>query len=380
MLMSNRRSGDSLTKPVFFEIMIPMNIGIDVRELTGNITGIGRMLFNFLECISLLDTGDTFVLFGNKQTYLDYDFLKNKKFKKIIIPQALALWWDQFQLKNALMQAGCNVFFSPYYKMPLFLKIPSVISMFDITYLILKPYSRKFAYNFYLRNYISIAAKKAKRVLTSCENSKRDIIRELGIPSEMTVTVPLSVGKKFKPADSADIQNIRSKYNLQGKFLLYLGNFSPHKNLSRLMDAYKCLPDTIKKEYSLVFAGGSGQKNTDDKISFLGCIPEQNLPALYSSAELFVFPSLYEGFGIPPLEAMACGCPVISSRTSSMPEILGDACIYFDPYNTQDITDKLQQVLTDAVLRQTMRQKGFERARQYTSERMTQKILGLLQN
>ncbi|MFH2070923.1 MAG: glycosyltransferase family 1 protein [Elusimicrobiota bacterium] len=365
--------------------MIAMNVGIDARELTGNMTGIGRMLFNLLTGISLSPSGsgNTFVLFGNNHTCFEYNFLNNKSFKKIIIPEKCTLWWDQVKLKNAMSRSGCDVFFSPYYKMPLFLKIPAVISMFDTTYLITQPYSGKYLYNIYLKNFISTAGKKAKKVLTCSENSKKDLISKLKLSPEKIEVAYLSVNKNIKPASPDEIEKIRSKYKLQGKFILYLGNFSPHKNLSRLADAYKHLPDNIKDEYSLVLAGGNGTTTAGTvagagKIVFPGYVQEEDVPSLYSAADLFVFPSLYEGFGLPPLEAMACGCPVVSSNTSSMPEILGDACMYFDPYNTQDIRDRLQQILADNGLRQTVRRKGIERAGLYTPERMTQKILGVL--
>ena len=182
---------------------------------------------------------------------------------------------------------------------------------------------------------------------------------------------------------------VKKKYGIDNKYILYVGNLKPHKNVKRLVDAYNLLPETIKQEYNLVLAGGQSKRLTKgnnqlglrdlQSTIFVGHILDEDLPTLYSSAELFAFPSLYEGFGLPPLEAMACGCPVVSSNTSSMPEVLGDAALFFNPYHVEEMSLALGQMLKDENLRKMYRQKGLDRAKFFSIEKMTTRMLDVFE-
>ncbi|MBU0952733.1 MAG: glycosyltransferase family 4 protein [Elusimicrobia bacterium] len=352
-----------------------MRIGIDCRELTGRLTGISRILINLLRYISENDSPNEFVLFGNQKTKFDYDFLKNAKFDKKVINSNIAFLWDQFQLKNALVENKVDLFYSPYYKMPVFTKIPSIISLLDLTYFVVEPYSNKLFYNMYLKFLIKMVSGKAKKVITCSEYSKRDIVNILGIPEQKIEVIYLGISERFQPAGQNEITSLKSRYNLEKKYILYTGNKNEHKNLNRLVSAFNLLPDDMKSRYHLVLAGVDQHHYKVDGVKALGHINDDDLPILYSGAHLLVIPSLYEGFGLPALEAMACGCPVISSNTSSMPEIFGSAPLYFNPFSTLDIKNRMVEVLDNEALASEMRQKGFERVKIFTIENMSKKFI-----
>jgi len=363
-----------------------MKIGIDCRELRNYVTGIGRILLEFLGEIKGYNKDFNIILFGNQHTgsLLFEDVFKN--YKKVIIKEKFTLWWDQIQLKNAIKKNNIDVFFSPYYKIPLLTKTKTILSIFDVTYLLIEPYNTYIRSKLYLKNFIKLASKKAQKIITCSNYTKNDLLKILNLPKEKIEVAYLGVSSKFKIIHEKNkIELVKKKYGIDNKYILYVGNLKPHKNVERLIEAYNLLPETIKQEYNLVLAGGQSKRLTKgnkqfgpidlQSIIFVGHILDEDLPALYSGAELFVFPSLYEGFGLPPLEAMACGCPAVSSHTSSMPEILGDAALFFNPYDVEEMSLVLRQMLEDENLRSRFRQKGLERARLFTFEKMTNRIL-----
>jgi glycosyltransferase involved in cell wall biosynthesis len=368
-----------------------MKIGIDCRELRNYITGIGRILLEFLGEIKGDSKDFNFILFGNQYTdfLLFQDVFKN--YKKVIIKEKFTLWWDQIQLKNAIKKNNIDVFFSPYYKIPLLTKTKTILSIFDVTYLLVEPYNTYFKSKLYLKNFIKLASKKAQKIITCSNYTKNDLLKILNLPKEKIEVAYLGVSSKFKIIHEKDkMELVKKKYGIDNKYILYVGNLKPHKNVKRLVDAYNLLPEIIKREYNLVLAGGQSTRLTKgneqlglrdlQSTIFVGHILDEDLPTLYSSAELFAFPSLYEGFGLPPLEAMACGCPVVSSNTSSLPEVLGDAALFFNPYRVEEMSLAMRQMLEDENLRKKYRQKGLDRVELFTSERMTSKILNVFES
>jgi glycosyltransferase involved in cell wall biosynthesis len=363
-----------------------MKVGIDCRELRANITGIGRILLEFLR-EARRQRGDIgFTLFGNQWT----DFLSLpdvfKDYRKVILQEKLTLWWDQIQLKNAIKKNNIDVFFSPYYKIPLLSKTKTILSIFDVTYLLVEPYRSSWRNKFYIKNFIQLASRKAKRIITSSHSTKNDLLKILHLPEEKIEVIYLGVNPKFQAILEKNKRDyIKKKYSIQKRYLLYVGNFLPHKNVKSLIAAYNLLPENIRREYSLVLGGGrpkgfkqdieQSRLSDSQSIIYCGDIVDEDLPALYSGAELFVFPSLYEGFGLPPVEAMACGCPVASSHASSLPEILDNAALFFNPYQVEEISKTVKLILENKDLRENLRQKGLERAKLFVSARMAEKII-----
>ena len=360
-----------------------MRIGIDAREFQmGRITGIGRYLRQFLVTATARDDSHDYVLFLNQKSDLPFD---HPNIKKVVIPEKLTPVWDQFLLPRQARREKIDVFLTPYFKTPLFMPVPRVIIINDLIPLFF-PEEHGLMRRAYFRLMCARTARKAARILTISQNSKDDIVRILKIPDDKIDVVHLGVEERFRP-DSTRMEEIRRKYNLPQHFILYVGNLSPHKNIHGLIKAFESLPSDLKKQYKLVLSAARNNKDfTRSKtlmqkldlagaVHLTGFIDEEDLPGVYSQCSLFVFPSLYEGFGLPPLEAMACGCPVASSDTSSLPEVLGKAAFYFDPHNIEDISRAMKRMLEDKSLRGEHRRRGLERAKHFTLENMTEKIL-----
>lgn len=356
-------------------------IGIDVREFTMKPTGISGFLYNFLKTaqkMNLAKSNLEFILFGSQDTVIPKDL----NYKFVNMREILTSYFDQIQLLKAIKEYKINVFFSPYPKIPIFAKTKKISSIFDLTYIIIESYKNKIKNKIYAKFLLDLYAKNADKIIALSENTKEDIADKLKVNKEKVVVVYPCVGENFRPAGEQKIDQIKEKYDICGKYILYVGNSRPHKNINRLIEAYDLVPENIKKEYSLVLAG----VNKDELqirncgLRILSFVPDEDLPALYSGAELFLFPSLYEGFGLPPLEAMACGCSVISSNTSSMPEILGEACLYFNPDNSQEISLKMIELIQNHILKKEYIKKGLERVKMFSAEKTAEKLIEIFKN
>jgi glycosyltransferase involved in cell wall biosynthesis len=223
-------------------------------------------------------------------------------------------------------------------------------------------------------------------VLTGSRHSREDIRRFLNVRDDRLFMVPYGVSDQFRPVSGdGSINTIRMKYSLAGPYVLYMGDFTPRKNLHRLLEAFLSLRSRLGK-FSLVLAGSRMNQKANiepviqwlrmgDCVRIIGPVPEADLPALYAGADLFVFPSLYEGFGFPPLEAMACGVPVISSGVASLPEVVGDAVISVNPYRVDSLAEAMRKMLTRPDLRRTMTEKGYEQAKKFSWDRTAKETM-----
>jgi glycosyltransferase involved in cell wall biosynthesis len=231
----------------------------------------------------------------------------------------------------------------------------------------------------YARTSMWIATHRARRILTVSDTSKRDILRFFPLPEEKISVIYNAIDERFSiPPREEEVERVRERYQLAHGFVLYVGNIKPHKNLVRLIEAY----DLLRRrgfDLKLLIIGDEISKlpalrravhkhKLHKHVRFLGYLPDETLAVLYRLAEVFVFPSLYEGFGLPPLEAMACGTPVVTSNVSSLPEVTGDAAVLVDPYEVESIADGVQRVLTDPALGAELRKKGIARAREFSWE------------
>lgn len=231
------------------------------------------------------------------------------------------------------------------------------------------------------------AIRKAVHLIAISENTKKDIIERFAVPADRISVTPLAASPEFYPREDEGQQAaIREKYGIRSSFLLYTGTLEPRKNLPRLLDAFARLPASYRREYTLVLAGVKGWKfgpileklrspELKDSVLLTGYVDRQDLPVLMSAAAGFVYPSLYEGFGLPPLEAMSCGTPVITSRVSSLPEVVGDAAILVDPESVDEIAGAMKQLLDDRELGARLRRMGLEQARRFTWQHTAQLTL-----
>ncbi len=231
------------------------------------------------------------------------------------------------------------------------------------------------------------AVNYADGIITISDYTKADIVNHLNIPEEKVYVTRLASQSVFRPEeDPALLAATRTKHSLPEKYLLFVGSLEPRKNIKTLLRAYAALPPDLTEEYRLVIAGGKGWKNTDikttvdelrieDNVHFLGYLSQDELRNIYSTAALFVYPSLYEGFGIPILEAMACGTPVITSNTSSMPEVAGTAAKLVTPTDTGELSSAMESVLMSEELRADMRLRGLKRAAEFSWEKCASQTL-----
>jgi glycosyltransferase involved in cell wall biosynthesis len=224
-------------------------------------------------------------------------------------------------------------------------------------------------------------------VITDSQASKTDVIRYLKVPHDKTHVIYGGVSASYRPISVDETARTASRYGLPQGYILFVGSIEERKNLRRLLQAYAWLRQR-GEERPLAIVGPRKWKyahilqtveelGIGDQVIFTGYVPEEDLPTLYSGADLFVFPSLYEGFGLPPLEAMACGTPVVCSNTSSLPEVVGDAAITVDPYDVKALADAMHRVLSDAALREELRAKGLARAKMFTWEKAARETLAV---
>jgi len=235
--------------------------------------------------------------------------------------------------------------------------------------------------------WLPLAVRRLHAIITVSEHSKRDIIRYLPVNAEDVVVIPEAAGSSYRLMNRIDVKPVLSRYGIDFPYILYVGSLESRKNLPRLLEAFARV-QTQHPDWKLVIVGARKWKFTsifktvqrvglDSFVHFTGYVEEEHLPAIYNGADLFVFPSLYEGFGLPVLEAMATGTPVITSNCSSLPEVAGDAAILIDPYDIQAIADAIQQVLSNPTLAASLRVKGLARSKTFSWQRTAKETIAV---
>ena len=298
-------------------------------------------------------------------------------------PYSLA---EQVMLPARLVMQNVSLLHEPHYVLPPLVPCRAVVTIHDCIHLMFPQYlPNRFAYG-YARATLWAATKRAERIFTVSETSKADILRYCDVPAERIIVVYNAIDDRFAaPPDMEAVERVRERYQLNGPFALYVGNIKPHKNLERLIDAFDLVRRNGYERLELLIIGDQISKyprlrRAVDKhklhkhVRFLGFVADDTLAALYRLATVFVFPSLYEGFGLPPLEAMASGTPVVTSNRSSLPEVVGDAAVLVDPYSAASIAEGIQRVLSDADLRRTLSERGLARAREFSWETSIRRI------
>ncbi len=360
-----------------------MRIAIDARKLHDY--GIGRYVRSVLRYLGRIDHENEYVLLCHPA---DCDTVKGfgDNFGALAVPSRNYSVSEQVRVPLALRKAGAQVFHAPHYVLPPLLPCPSVVTIHDCIHLMFPQYlPNKFAHA-YARTFMTMAARRSARVLTVSEASKRDILHFFRIPSSKVEVVYNAIDDRFdREPEVDDVVRVRERYQLNDPFLLYAGNIKPHKNVDRVIEAFARLKKRGFERLRLLIIGDEISKNPQLRravhrhqlhhdVRFLGFVPDATLAVLYRLADVFVFPSLYEGFGLPPLEAMASGTPVVTSNVSSLPEVVGDAALLVDPRDAEAIAGAVQRILVDADLRRTLTQKGLARAHEFSWERSVRRI------
>ncbi len=375
-----------------------MRIGIDYTAATHQQAGIGRYTRGLVEALAKLGSKHEYVLFvaGGKSLTPDFGFKMPDNFQVKRIPLSdrfLTIMWHRLRvpLPVDLFIGPVDVFHSPDYVLPPLRRGRKVVTIHDLSFL-RYPEGAEPSLRKYLSRAVPDAVRRADMVLADSENTRQDIIELLGVaPAKVEVLYP-GVDARFSPLeDDEPLGRVRQLYGLSYPFILSLGTLERRKNLIFLLDAYAALRAGGDVSHKLVIAGEKGwlyegilrrveELSLERDVIFLGFVADENLPALYNLAEFFVFPSLYEGFGLPPLEAMACGTPVISSNSSSLPEVLGEAGLMVSSEDTDVLAQAMGRVLDDPALRQDLAQKGVRQARKFAWPASAQKLLTTYQS
>lgn len=368
-----------------------MKIGIDCRIYSSKFTGIGRYVYELTHRLAKLDKENEYVLFFNKPEYETFK-PPSERFKKVLADAPIYTLREQFHFLKVLNKERLDLMHFTHFNRPLFYKGPSIVTIHDLI-LSFFPGKKKtslihrFGYHLILR----AAVKKAKKVITISENSKKDLETLLHTSSDKIEVIYQGVGREFSRIDDpALIDDTLKRYEISEPFLLYTGVWRSHKNVPNLIKAFNELKKELSlKDLKLVITGKEDPfypevKETAHKLGlesdviFTGLVPEPTLIALYNAALAYVFPSLYEGFGLPPLEAMACGTPVAASDLSSIPEICGKGnAVFFDPRNYHDIAQKVNALLKDTKLQEKLVENGLKRVQDFSWETMARQTLSL---
>jgi glycosyltransferase involved in cell wall biosynthesis len=368
-----------------------MRIGIDIRLIGKNRTGDEAVFFNLVKNLAETDNNNQYFLFTDRDPKKDQDLkteigklnLKNN-FKVIFINSPNRFWWNLWALPHYLKKNPVDIFHTQYIA-PFWLpkNVKLVLTIHDISFNYF-PQFVKYSDLFFLKTLIPRSLKMAAKVIAVSEFTKKEIEKYYHISSKKVVAIYNGVDFELfnKNITQIELEEIRKKYDLPEKFLLYIGTLQPRKNIPVAIEALKDL------DMPLVIAGNRNAHNFDKKIDatieklnlqecvlFPGWIDEEDKPALYKLAQCFVFPSLYEGFGITIIEAMATGIPVISSTASCLPEVGGDGAFFADPKNPQEFAKNISKAMTDESLRNSLVEKGIEVARKYTWRKNAEKTL-----
>jgi len=360
-----------------------MRIALDGRELRAGVrTGIGRYCVEVLR--AAVSRGLSCVVYGDRSTRLPSP---SAGVTLSVLEGAWTQWWDQVTLPQALRRDGADVFLSPYYKLPLAAPCPTVVTIHDL-FFIGYPGRPRPLYDATMTRLARLYARRASAIVADSEHSRREIVARLGLPAERITVIPVALAPEFTPTALSAAQ--RARYGLEERYVLYVGNFLPHKNLPRLLRAWSVLPESLRRVHQLVLAGGDRARQpvlaTEAAslglaagVAFPGLIDDADLPAVYAGALAFVLPSLEEGFGLPALEAMACGTPVIVSRRGALPEVVGDAGVLVEANNESVLTIALARMLGAPDERARLAARGLARAREFTVERTAGRVVDLLQ-
>lgn len=362
-----------------------MKIAIDARKWRDY--GIGTYVRNLVRHLARLDHETTYFLFCDDS---DQDTLRDlaENFVPVVENSAGYSFREHISIPLQLRRLGADLLHSPHYVVPVFGQRPTVVTIHDCIHLLFPQYLPSRFASKYAELMMRKAIQRSALVFTVSEASRRDILRFFPQTDPDRVQV---VHNAIDPAlleDPGDeeMERVCERYQIRGRFVLYAGNIKPHKNLERLVAAFAQLKQRSGfDDLKLLIIGdetsryGSLRRSVEaagvrQDVRFFGFVPQRTLAALYRLASVFAFPSLYEGFGLPPLEAMACGTPVVTSRLSSLPEVVGDAAVLVDPYSVEDIASGLASILDDAGLRSRLIAAGRQRAQHFSWERSVRAI------
>jgi len=362
-----------------------MRIMIDARSVDTRQSGVGNYVTHLIKGLKEIDKKNHYILMvtAKQKGSMPETF---SAFENHAVPftsenHLLGDAWEFWALPRLLRKKGIDVFHGPAFLAPPFQnRFKSVATIHDLV-AFHHPKTIPAKYAIYMRFLIRMMVKKARGIITDTACIKEEIIDFFNIDPARIFSVPIAVSDQFRPIEDQNLINqVKKRYGIQKRYFLYVGNIEPRKNLSNLFLACDSIRDKLSRDFQLVITGKKGWLYREifetlagtafrNNVVFTQYVEKTDIPILYSGADFFVFPSLYEGFGLPILEAMRCGTPVITSSVSSMPEVAGAAALYVDPLKVNDIAEKIVSLAFDETLKQKLKNKGFKQAAKFSWER-----------
>ncbi len=371
-----------------------MRVAIDYTAAVYQSAGIGRFVRSLVHALAEIDSRTEYLLvFADPPRGIRPAVPDAPNFRTRRIPlsdRALTALWHRLSIPVPvdLVTGPVDVFHSPDFVLPPARRPAKVLTVHDLAFL-LRPECADAKLREYLEKTVPRSVARADFILADSLNTQDDLICLLGVPPAKVEVVPGGVDSAFVPVrDPESLDRLRQQVSGGAPFILNVGMIEPRKNLARLIEAFELLKARYHAPHKLVLAGKRGWLSEGiyrraetspvaSDILFPGFVAEGDLPALYSAADLFAYPSLYEGFGLPPLEAMACGTPVVASSSASVPEVVGGAALLVDPENTEELAEAMAKALGDTALRQQMAARGLEQSKQFTWRASAERMLSV---
>jgi alpha-1,3-rhamnosyl/mannosyltransferase len=351
---------------------------LDARTASPHFPGIGRYVGNLGRAMGpLLGPGERLTVLEDPR----YHVGAGPEVARVPVSESPFSVAQQSKMPRLLKRLGADLYHSAYLMMPYRPGVPTVLTVYDLIPLLLPAQSTRRAALFF-RAALRLALHTAGQIIVISDATRRDLLAHFDVSPERVTVIPLAADPAFAPPSEQAVAEVRRRYALPERYVLYLGSDKPHKNLAGLTDAWARIakwPEVAGA--SLVIAGAgearAAERGSDARIRWLGPAPEADLPALYGGATFFVFPSLYEGFGLPVLEAMACGTPVVCSDGSSLPEVAGDAAVLVDARDPAALGEAIASLLNDAGRRDRLRERGLAQAARFNWESTARRTLEL---
>ncbi len=360
-----------------------MRVGIDARLVYYSQAGIGQYILHLVDGLAKVDGENDYVLLQSRKD--GTTILERPNFKRVSLWTPSHHRLERYSLNVELMRLGLDVLHSPDFIPPHRPTCKSVITVHDLAFLLYPHFLTKESARYY--GHIDHAVRWTDHIISVSESTKRDTIQHLGVPEEKITVVHEAANPIFCPLDKAEAQEqVRNRHGVDGPYILFVSTIEPRKNVPSLLRALWQLVTCYKEDVRLVLAGGKGwlfedafalvdELKLDDRVHFVGRVSSEDLLYLYNAAEMLAHPAFYEGFGLPPLEAMACGLPVVASDVASLPEVVGDAGQLIDPHDVDELTVAMWRVLNDSALRVQMREKGLVQAGLFSWERAARETM-----
>lgn len=369
-----------------------MRIGVDYTAAAHQGGGIGRYTRGMIKALTRLDGKNEYRLFvaGRGGPFGQAYWPSNVRLRIVHLSQRnLTRIWQRLclPLPVEVFTGPLDIFYSPDFVLPPVWRARTLLTVHDLSF-VRYPQTVDPHLHRYLNVAVPRSVRRADHILADSQNTARDLIELWSVPPEKVSVLYSGVEFHFRPVtDEAELARVRKRYGLPQHFILSVGTLQPRKNYERLIQAFSQLRATTEdRPYHLVVAGGKGwlyesifdyvrELGLEEEVLFAGFVADEDLPALYNLADLFAFPSLYEGFGLPALEAMACGTPVVCSDASSLPEVAGDAALLVDPLDVEGWVEAMERALREEELRRELVARGLAQARRFTWERAAGELL-----